>query len=111
MGVMTSSHLRKRGLFAYVISTQRLSEGPRAIHRSSRRGASGRAPDSARLKGTGPGEVSKKSIRTHSDWGNLNPKERQEVLQSIGKEYPSHYRDIIEQYFKRLAADDQETGK
>jgi hypothetical protein len=80
-------------------------------YRSSRRGASGPAPDSARLKRTGPGEVAKKSIGTHSDWGNLNPRERQEVLQSIGKEYPSHYRDIIEQYFKRLAADDQETGK
>jgi hypothetical protein len=69
------------------------------------------APNSARLKGTGPGEIAKKSIGTHSDWGNLNPRERQEVLQSIGKEYPSHYRDIIEQYFKRLAADDEGASK
>lgn len=69
------------------------------------------APDSARLAGKGPGEVNKKSIGTHSNWGDLNPKERQEVLQSIGKEYPSHYRDIIEQYFKRLASDDEEAGK
>ena len=79
--------------------------------RSSRRGASSSAPDSARLKGTGPGEVAKRSTGTHSNWGNLNPKERQEALQSIGKEYPSHYRDIIEQYFKRLAADDEGAGK
>ena len=69
------------------------------------------APDSAPLQGKGPGEVVKKQIGNHSNWGDLNPKERQEVLQSIGKEYPSHYRDIIEQYFKRLAADDEETGK
>jgi hypothetical protein len=69
------------------------------------------APDSARLLGKGPGEITKKPIGTHSNWGDLNPKERQEVLQSIGKEYPSHYRDIIEQYFKRLAADDEEAGK
>jgi hypothetical protein len=69
------------------------------------------APDSARLLGKGPGESTKKPIGTHSNWGDLNPKERQEVLQSIGKEYPSHYRDIIEQYFKRLAADDEEAGK
>jgi hypothetical protein len=69
------------------------------------------APDSAPLQGKGPGEVVKKQIGTHSNWGDLNPKERQEVLQAIGKEYPSHYRDIIEQYFKRLAADDEETGK
>jgi hypothetical protein len=79
-------------------------------NRPFRSGARSPAPDSARLKGTGPGEVVKKPIGTHSDWGDLNPKERQEVLQSIGKEYPSHYRDIIEQYFKRLEADD-ETGK
>ena len=69
------------------------------------------APDSARLQGKGPSEVAKKSIGTKSNWGDLNPKERQEVLQSIGKEYPSHYRDIIEQYFKRLAADDEEAVK
>ena len=37
MGVTTNPHLRKRGLFAYVISTQRLSEGPRAIRPSDRR--------------------------------------------------------------------------
>ncbi|HKD36539.1 MAG TPA: hypothetical protein VKB78_07050, partial [Pirellulales bacterium] len=69
------------------------------------------APDSAPLQGKGPGEVAKRQIGTHSNWGDLNPKERQEVLQSIGKEYPSHYREIIEQYFKRLAADDEDGGK
>ena len=90
---------RKAGLFCYF------------AYRSSRRDVSSPAPDSARPKRTGPGEVAKKSLGKHSDWGNLNPQERQEVLQSIGNEYPSHYRDIIEQYFKRLAADDQETGK
>ena len=25
------------------------------------------------------------------------------ALQQIGKEFPSHYRDVIEQYFRRLA--------
>jgi hypothetical protein len=68
------------------------------------------APDSARLKGTGPGEVAKKPIGTHANWGDLDQRQRQVVLQSIGKDYPSHYRDIIEQYFKRLAADD-DAGK
>lgn len=33
------------------------------------------APDSARLKGTSPGAVAKKSIGTHSNWGDLDPKE------------------------------------
>ena len=69
------------------------------------------APDSGILQGQGPGDVDKKPVGNHANWGDLNPKERQEVLQSIGKEYPSHYRDIIEQYFKRLAADEDETDK
>jgi hypothetical protein len=73
--------------------------------------SSGPAPDSELLKGAGPGEVVKKSNGAHSDWGNLKPKERQEALQSISREYPSHYRDVIEQYFKRLAADGQGTDK
>jgi hypothetical protein len=81
------------------------------VERFGRGSSSGPAPDSALLEGAGPGEVAKKSNGAHSDWGNLNPKERHEVLQFIGKEYPSNYRDVIEQYFKRLAADDQETGK
>ena len=37
MGVMTTSHLRKRGLFSYIISTQDLSEGLRAIRGIDRR--------------------------------------------------------------------------
>ncbi len=37
MGVTTNPHLRKRGLFAYVISTQGLSEGLRAIRPPHRR--------------------------------------------------------------------------
>jgi hypothetical protein len=82
----------------------------------SRMGPGGRrssspAPDSARLLGKGPGDVAKKPIGTHSNWGDLPAKERQEVLQAIGKEYPSHYRDVIEQYFKRLALEDEEAGR
>jgi hypothetical protein len=82
----------------------------------SRMGPGGRrssspAPDSARLLGKGPGDVAKKPIGTHSNWGDLPAKERQEVLQAIGKEYPSHYRDVIEQYFKRLASEDEEAGR
>ena len=36
-------------------------------------------------------------------WGNLPPHEREAALQQIGREYPPHYREAIEQYFKRLA--------
>jgi hypothetical protein len=57
----------------------------------------------AQLKG--PGEVDPKSLGKKDGWGNLPPKERQEVLQQIGRELPAHFRETIEEYFKRLAQD------
>ena len=53
--------------------------------------------------GKGPGDVDPKSIGHKADWGNLPPKERQEALQQISKDFPSHYREVIEEYFKKIA--------
>jgi hypothetical protein len=66
------------------------------------------AADSRLAKGKGPGEVKSKNIGNHSGWGDLPPKEREEAMQQISKDFPSHYRDVIEQYFRRLATEDQE---
>jgi len=68
------------------------------------------APDSRIMGGKGPGEVAKKNIGSSAGWGDLPPKQREEAMQQIGREFPSHYRDVIEQYFRRLAAEgsDQE---
>ena len=71
---------------------------------------SGRRPnqpmqDSQRAELKGPGEVDPKNIGKRDGWGNLPPKERQEVLQQIGRELPAHFRETIEEYFKRLAQD------
>lgn len=63
------------------------------------------APDSRILGGKGPGEVTKKNIGSESGWGDLPPKEREEAMQQIGRDFPSHYRDVIEQYFRRMAAE------
>ena len=52
---------------------------------------------------TGPGNVDAKEIAKKSGWGDLPPKERQQTLQQLGKEFPSHYRDVIEEYFRKLA--------
>lgn len=57
----------------------------------------------AELKG--PGQVESKAIGKKDGWGNLPPKERQEVLQQIGRDLPAHFRETIEEYFKRLAQD------
>lgn len=55
--------------------------------------------------GSGPGDVEQKRIGARAGWGNLPPKERQEALQQISKGLPSHYRDVIEEYFRKLARD------
>ena len=61
--------------------------------------------DSAPGGGGGPGHVTPKRLAHKADWGNLPPKERQEALQQISKEFPSHYRQVVEQYFRKLARD------
>ncbi len=52
----------------------------------------------------GPGDVDQKDIGNSSGWGNLPPAQRQEALQNITKDLPSHFREVIEAYFKRLAS-------
>src|SRR4029079_13460385 len=61
--------------------------------------------DSQRAELKGAGEVDPKNIGKRDGWVNLPPKERQEVLQQIGRELPAHFRETIEEYFKRLAQD------
>ena len=60
------------------------------------------------MGGKGPGDVTKRNIGSESDWGDLPPKEREEALQQIGRDFPAHYRDVIEQYFKKLASEGSE---
>jgi hypothetical protein len=62
-------------------------------------------PDSMPGGGSGPGNVEQKRIGSRSDWGNLPPKQRQEALQQIAKGLPAHYREVIEEYFRKLARD------
>ena len=59
------------------------------------------------MGGKGPGNVTKKDIGSESGWGDLPPKEREEAMQQIGRDFPSHYRDVIEQYFRPLAAEEE----
>jgi hypothetical protein len=71
----------------------------------SGRGGGGKPMDDSRLAdGKGPGEVTRRDLGDGDGWGNLPPHERDEALQQIGREFPAHYREAIEQYFKRLAS-------
>lgn len=74
-------------------------------------GGAGRQPnrpaeESRPLEGKGPGDVVKRNIGSKSGWGDLPPKEREEAIQQIGRDFPPHYREIIEQYFRKLATEE-----
>jgi len=57
-----------------------------------------------------PGKVDPRDIGSQSGWGNLPPKQREEALQLIGREFPAHYRDLIQEYFRELAAEGDNTA-
>ncbi len=63
------------------------------------------AEDSRVLKQKGPGNVDRRDFDMDSDWGALPPKEREAALLKMEKEFPPHYRDIIEQYFREMATE------
>ncbi len=61
------------------------------------------AGDSRPMGGRGPGRVVKRGVGAKSGWGNLPAKQREEALQQVNREFPAHYREVIEQYFRKLA--------
>ncbi len=63
------------------------------------------ASDSRIMGGKGKGDVTKRDIGDEGGWGDLPPKQREEAMQQIGRDFPAHYRDAIEQYFRRLAGE------
>ncbi len=50
-----------------------------------------------------PMKVEQRDVGNQSGWGDLPEKEREQALQQIGREFPAHYRELIEQYFRELA--------
>jgi len=72
------------------------------------RSGNGTPMDDSRIAGgKGAGEVTKRDIGESDGWGKLPPHKREEALQQIGREFPAHYREAIEQYFKRLASGEE----
>jgi tetratricopeptide (TPR) repeat protein len=84
---------------------QQQQQGGGGAGGASGQGGEGRPMDDSRIAGgKGAGDVQKRDIGGQDGWGNLPPHQREEALQQIGREFPPHYREAIEQYFKRLAA-------
>ncbi|TWU60792.1 hypothetical protein Poly51_10730 [Rubripirellula tenax] len=61
--------------------------------------------DSNIAGGGGNGDVDRKGIDPKDGWGNLPPAERNQALQQISRDLPTHYREAIEAYFRKLATD------
>ena len=69
----------------------------------------GRPLDDSRIAGgRGAGEATRRDLGGERAWGDLPPREREQALQQIGREFPPHYREAIEAYFKRLSAGREE---
>lgn len=54
------------------------------------------------------GELRRKRARPGEAWGKMPPKERERILQDLQKQFPSRYRDLLEQYYEQLAKDSDE---
>lgn len=57
--------------------------------------------------GKGEGNVDRKSQTAGPQWGNLDPAARAAALAELSKDLPAHYREVIEDYFRKLAEDDK----
>ena len=67
-------------------------------------GAPSRPAEASRpMGGKGAGQVTKKKIGQSAGWGDLPPKEREQAMQELSREFPAHYREVIEAYFRELA--------
>lgn len=42
------------------------------------------------------------TARPGEAWGNMPPKQREQILQALRRNFPSRYRDLVEQYYKQL---------
>lgn len=61
--------------------------------------------DSQAAGGGGAGDVDKRDLGKRSEWGKLPPADREQALQQIGQDLPTHYREAIEAYFRKMATD------
>jgi hypothetical protein len=54
---------------------------------------------------SGPGNVDPKRLKkVAEDWGKLPEKERAKAMQELTRDMPPEYREVIESYFRKLAA-------
>jgi hypothetical protein len=60
--------------------------------------------------GRGPGNVDPKRLKeVAAAWGKLPPKERAKAMQELTRDMPPRYREVIENYLKKVAQSDATT--
>ncbi len=59
--------------------------------------------DSIKAPGKGSGQATSKPIQDGGSWGDLPPAQRAAALAEMAKDMPPHYREVIEEYFRKLA--------
>jgi hypothetical protein len=64
----------------------------------------GTPADDSRVKGqTAPGNVDPKKLSKNGGWGSLPDKQRAKAKDLVTREFPSHYREAIEEYTRKAA--------
>jgi len=61
------------------------------------------AADSSIKGSTAPGNVDSKKLSKKGGWGGLPPKAEARAKNIINRNFPAHYRQAVEMYFKKLA--------
>ncbi len=63
--------------------------------------------DSNIARNSGPGQVDAKRIKELADqWGRLPPREREANMRELTRDMPPRYREVIQEYFRRLSTED-----
>jgi len=105
---LTKLHTDKPTQTAQQSALKKLDEIIARLEEEERRG-SGNGPPKRPARDstitTGPGGIGTLHAekREGKQWGELPPKERERILQSMNDGFPSHYQRILERYFARLA--------
>jgi len=101
----------ERGVVASLDELINQQEDRQKQQQQQQANASGGAPSGRPLEESRPAElkapglVDRKDIGATAGWGNLPDKEREQALQQVGRDFPAHYRELIEQYFRELATE------
>lgn len=74
--------------------------------------ASNPQQDSMGGQGTGPGHVDPKRLKEVAEnWGKLPEKERARAMLELTRDLPPKYREVIENYFKKLQTQDMDSTR